>query len=145
VEIGTPTATPTATATPTPALSAAEISISKVSSRNIYYRGRGCGPQFVTITAMVKWSSAINYVGLYYRLQDQASGAYSDWQNKTMFLASAGPPPLYRATIDVASEIAGYSHFPKSWFQYQIVAKDIGGAQIHSEVFWDIDLSLCTK
>jgi hypothetical protein len=153
VEIGSPTITPTATMTATmtatstlsltPTPPPAEFSIVNVSSKNIYYRGLGCGPQIVTITAGVEWAKAINYVGFFYRLQDQATAAVTDWQNKTMFKINASPPPLYRVMVDVVSEISGYSSYAKAWFQYQIVAKDGSGDQIRSALYSDIVLSVC--
>jgi hypothetical protein len=152
IQVGVPTITPTPTATltstpqivtvtPTPTPEGdGKLSFSASASTNQIFYG-GCAPGQVTITGVVSDPAAVDELLLFTRLQDQQTGAMTEWDGGSTMTPSGGG--VY--TITMGSDgIANSNAYSDAWLIYQLVAVDTNEVVIgRSPRIADVGFSKC--
>jgi hypothetical protein len=138
--MSTPSATPTQTPTP------AKISFGKpwYSTDHFYYYGSDCGPNQVQFQIEVNDPISVASVGIFFRLQDKASGKKTDWSEVFAMHHVGGGKYAF---ILLADQLPDYNAFSEAWLQFGFVANDEAlNPLAFSEYYLDkITLSICGK
>jgi hypothetical protein len=137
-----PTATPLSRATPTPVstpLPPDTVSIERVSTYQVYIGDSNCGPNQVTITALVSTANPIDAVVLFYRVS--TGNASSNVQATSMKSIGNG---LYQATINPSSALGGAGPFDQATLPYQVIVQQSdGNNSLRSPARTDIMVKKC--
>jgi hypothetical protein len=133
----TPTTTPTPTITPT-VESGLGLAVSTRSTNQFFYGG--CEPGSITLTVQANQPEKVQYMYLFYKLQDTETGQFTE---------SNGGTPMTKKGSDTwtitlnANQVKDYNKFDSAWFIYQFISQDKDKNLTRSKQIADVLLSTC--
>lgn len=131
----TPTATPTSTPTPDKKLSL--VNFTKSSSQFFY---GGCTPDSLTLSIEATKPEEVNYMYLFYKLQDIQTGEMTKSNEGTPMIKQGANK--WVITVK-GSQIIDYNRFDSAWFVYQFISQNKDQSLTRSKQMVDVSFSVC--